>query len=102
MPSAAEVLATLPIDAARSQKLLQILLRESVLVRLGDGLIFHRTALARLRELLVQRKKTRGARFKVPEFKELTGISRKYAIPLLEYLDRTGVTQRVGDERVIL
>ena len=35
-------------------------------------------------------------------FKELTGITRKYAIPLLEYLDREHVTRRVGDERVIL
>jgi selenocysteine-specific elongation factor len=38
----------------------------------------------------------------VPAFKELTGISRKYAIPLLEYLDREHLTRRHGDERVIL
>ena len=38
----------------------------------------------------------------VAEFKELTGVSRKYAIPLLEYLDRERVTRRAGDERVIL
>jgi selenocysteine-specific elongation factor len=38
----------------------------------------------------------------VPVFKELTGITRKYAIPLLEYLDREKVTRRAGDERVIL
>jgi selenocysteine-specific elongation factor len=38
----------------------------------------------------------------VPQFKELTGITRKYAIPLLEYLDRERVTKRVGDERIIL
>ena len=44
----------------------------------------------------------RSQRFGVPVFKEWTGISRKYAIPLLEYLDRERVTRRVGDERVIL
>jgi selenocysteine-specific elongation factor len=38
----------------------------------------------------------------VPIFKELTGITRKYAIPLLEYLDRERLTRRVGEERVIL
>ena len=38
----------------------------------------------------------------VARFKELAGVSRKYAIPLLEYLDRERVTRRVGDERVIL
>jgi len=38
----------------------------------------------------------------VPVFKDLAGITRKYAIPLLEYLDRERVTRRQGDERVIL
>jgi selenocysteine-specific elongation factor len=38
----------------------------------------------------------------VARFKDLTGVTRKYAIPLLEYLDREHVTRRVGDERVIL
>lgn len=102
VPAASEVLAGTTLDSARSHKLLQILLREGTLVKIGDGLIFHRNALAKVRELLAQRKRTRGPRMKVPEFKEMTGISRKYAIPLLEYLDRSGVTQRVGDERVIL
>jgi selenocysteine-specific elongation factor len=44
----------------------------------------------------------RPARFSVPEFKQWTGISRKYAIPLLEYLDRARVTRREGDQRLIL
>ena len=102
VPAASDVLASTALDAARSHKLLGLLLREGVLVKIGDGLIFHRNALATVRELLAQRKRTRGPRMKVPEFKEMTGVSRKYAIPLLEYLDRSGVTQRVGDERVIL
>jgi selenocysteine-specific elongation factor len=38
----------------------------------------------------------------VGTFKELTGVSRKYAIPLLEYLDRQNVTRRVGETRIIL
>jgi selenocysteine-specific elongation factor len=102
VPAADEVLAGVALDSQRAQKLLQILLRENVLIKLGDGLIFHHTALAKLRQLVAARKKTKGPRFKVPEFKELAGVSRKYAIPLLEYLDRNGVTQRMGDERVIL
>ena len=55
--------------------------------------------MASLRSLLAQRK---GQRFSVPEFKDWTGISRKYAIPLLEYLDREHVTQRRGEQRLIL
>ena len=43
-----------------------------------------------------------GTRFNVGTFKDWTGISRKYAIPLLEYLDRERVTRREGDERVVL
>ena len=44
----------------------------------------------------------KGAKLSVPTFKEHTGISRKYAIPLLEYLDRERITRREGDVRVVL
>jgi selenocysteine-specific elongation factor len=55
-----------------------------------------------LRERLAQYRKERGPRLPIGAFKELTGVSRKYAIPLLEYLDREHLTRRFGDERVIL
>jgi len=102
VPSVKEVLAQLKIEAARAEKLLQILLREKVLVRVSAELIFHRDALSVLTGLLAQYKKSKGDRIGVPAFKELTGITRKYAIPLLEYLDRQRQTRRAGDERVIL
>jgi selenocysteine-specific elongation factor len=72
------------------------------LVRVSADLIFHRDALNVLSGLLAQYKKSKGDRIGVPAFKELTGITRKYAIPLLEYLDRQRLTRRAGDERVIL
>jgi len=96
------VLATLSVEAKRSEKLLQLLLREKALHRVTSDLIFHREALAELRAKLATYKKAKGERISVPAFKDLTGISRKYAIPLLEYLDRERVTRRQGDERVIL
>ncbi len=102
VPSVKEVLAKLPVEAKRAEKLLQILLREKSLVRVTPELIFHRQALAQLKEQLSAFKKTQGDRISVPVFKEMTGITRKYAIPLLEYLDRERVTRRAGDERVIL
>ena len=102
VPAVREVLSKLPVEAKRAEKILQILLREKSLVRVTPELIFHRDALARLRERLSTYKKTKGERISVPVFKELTGITRKYAIPLLEYLDRERVTRRAGDERVIL
>ncbi len=102
VPAVKEVLSGLPVEAKRAETILQILLREKVLVRVTLELIFHRDALAQLRERLASYKKTKGDRISVPAFKDLTGITRKYAIPLLEYLDRGRVTRRAGDERVIL
>jgi len=102
VPSAKEVLATLSVEARRSEKLLQLLLREKALHRVTPELIFHREALAELRVKLAAYKKAKGERISIPAFKDLTGITRKYAIPLLEYLDRERVTRRQGDERVIL
>jgi selenocysteine-specific elongation factor len=52
-----------------------------------------------LRQTLATRK---GVRFSVADFKDWTGVSRKYAIPLLEYLDREHLTRRDGDARVVL
>lgn len=102
VPAVKEVLGTLPVEAQRAEKILQMLLRDKNLVRITPELIFHRDALAHLKQRLFTYKKTKGERISVPIFKELTGISRKYAIPLLEYLDRERVTRRAGDERVIL
>ncbi len=102
VPSVKEVLSKLPVEPKRAEKILQILLRDKVLVRVTPELIFHRDALAQLRDRLSVFKKNKGERISVPIFKELTGITRKYAIPLLEYLDRERVTRRAGDERVIL
>jgi len=102
VPSVKEVLATLSVEARRSEKLLQLLLREKALHRVTPDLIFHRQALTELRAKLAGFKKAKGERISVPAFKDLTGITRKYAIPLLEYLDRERLTRRQGDERVIL
>jgi selenocysteine-specific elongation factor len=101
VPSPPEVLAKLRIDRLRAEKLLQILLREKVLCKVTEDLIFHRSALRRLKDLLARRK-AQSNRINVASFKEITGLTRKYAIPLLEYLDRERVTRREGDERVIL
>ncbi len=102
VPSAKEVLSQLTIDRGNAEKILQILLREKVLVRVSVELVFHEEALRQLLLLLVAYKKSNGERIGVPSFKLLTGVTRKYAIPLLEYLDRQRVTRRAGDERVIL
>lgn len=101
VPALKEVLAGLPIDRLRSQKIVTLLLREGSLVKVSDDLVFHRSALESLRHRIVAQKST-APKMDVAHFKDLTGVSRKYAIPLLEYLDRERVTRRVGDVREIL
>src|SRR5213078_498878 len=90
VPAMAEVLAKSGVETARARSLLQILLREKRLVRVSEELVFHQGALEKLRRMLDER---RGKRFGVAEFKEWTGVSRKYAIPLLEFLDREKITR---------
>ena len=101
VPALKDVLAGLKIDGARAQKIVTLLLRDKVLIKVSEELVFHRSALDNLRQRMLMQK-TKSAKIDVPQFKELTGVSRKYAIPLLEYLDRERVTRRVGNYRVIL
>ena len=70
-------------------------------MKISEDLVFHRDSLEDLRKRLLS-EKAKSPKIDVARFKDLAGVSRKYAIPLLEYLDRERVTQRVGDERVIL
>jgi len=101
VPALHQVIAGLKIDKVRAQKIVTLLLRETLLIKVSDELVFHRTALLELRRQ-VAAYKAKSATIDVARFKELTGVSRKYAIPLLEYLDRERVTRRVGDAREIL
>ncbi len=100
-PALREVLAGLKIGQDEAHKIVTLLLREKVLVKLSDELLFHRSALDEVRRRLLELK-SQSAKIDVPQFKEHFGISRKFAIPLLEYLDREHVTRRVGDTRIIL
>jgi selenocysteine-specific elongation factor len=97
-PALDDVLGKAGIEPVRARTLLQMLLRRGTLVKIGD-MVFHRESLATLRGKLTPHK---GRRLSVLQFKELAGVSRKYAIPLLEYLDRERVTRREGDERLVL
>ena len=79
---------------------LQILIDEGALLRLKDNIIYHRHALSEaenlLREHLSQNNEITAA-----EFRDLLGITRKHAIPLLEYFDTARITLRVEDKRVL-
>jgi selenocysteine-specific elongation factor len=101
VPALHEVLAGLKVDKARAQKIVTLLLRDKILIKISDELVFHRSTLEELRRQIAAQK-AKSPTIDVATFKEMTGVTRKYAIPLLEYLDRERVTKRVGDARQIL
>lgn len=101
VPFLNDVLAGLKVDKIRAQKLVTLLLRDKVLVKISEDLVFHQNALADLKRKVSALKAT-TPKLDVAQFKDLAGVSRKYAIPLLEYLDRERVTRRAGDTREIL
>jgi selenocysteine-specific elongation factor len=98
-PDAAAVVAAANVPAAVADRVAALLLRQKTLVKL-DTLLFHADALSQLKADV--RGLNRNARVDVSAFKERYGITRKFAIPLLEYLDRERVTRRVGDARIVL
>ncbi len=98
-PDAAALAQEAGVPAAKLENLLARLAREQKLVRL-DGLPFHPARLERLREEISALGP--GTAIDVAAFKARYGVSRKYAIPLLEWLDRVRVTRRVGNSRVVL
>jgi selenocysteine-specific elongation factor len=101
VPALQEVIAGLKVDKARAQKIVTLLLREKILIKVSEELVFHRSALDELRRQIAAWR-VKSPKIDVSQFKELTGVTRKYAIPLLEYLDREHVTRRIEDAREIL
>ncbi|HVD92281.1 MAG TPA: selenocysteine-specific translation elongation factor [Vicinamibacterales bacterium] len=97
--AAAAASASVPMPVA--ERVFKLLLRQKTLVKV-DTLVFHAQALERLKQEVVALKGKGPGKVDVAGFKERYGISRKYAIPLLEWLDRERITRRVGDARVIL
>jgi selenocysteine-specific elongation factor len=89
------------VPVAVADRVSKVLLRQKTLVKL-DTLLFHAEALDGLKREITALKAKPGARVDVAGFKERYGISRKYAIPLLEWLDRERVTKRVGETRTVL
>jgi selenocysteine-specific elongation factor len=93
-----------PAQRVQARKLLQLLLEEKKLVRIQGDMFMHSHVIATLKTKLhayaAQHEPDRL--IDVPAFKDLAGVSRKYAIPLLEFFDREQVTRRAGDKRLIL
>jgi selenocysteine-specific elongation factor len=73
---------------------------EGVLVRVQDDLLYHRESIEKIKKTLAGHLNEKGE-ISASGFRDLLGITRKHAIPLLEHLDSTRFTMRVGDNRVL-
>jgi len=101
VPGVDEVIRELGLDRQRARRIAQLLIEERAIVKIAEDVFVDAAILAKLVDD-VRGLKAVNPRLGVREFKDLTGLSRKFAVPLLEYLDAQRVTRRAGDERVIL
>ncbi len=99
--SLADVAARHRKDPKLLARIERLLINEGTLTRVAEGMVFHAEVLEELKSA-VRREKQKNDLVDVAFFKQLVGVTRKYAIPLLEWLDRERVTRRVGKERVVL
>jgi len=99
-PSTKDVLARFPDKKGEASNILTVLLNDKILVKVNEDMHFHSKAMEELRKryrtLLTEEGKSSPA-----SFRDLTGLSRKYIIPLIEYFDKTKLTMRIGDHRVL-
>jgi selenocysteine-specific elongation factor len=102
-PAAAALAAQTGVPPSVAERVLHQLVKERRLVRLGD-LAFHPEPLERLKTDIKAMRTGHATAvvIDVTAFKERYGLSRKFAIPLLEWLDRERVTRRVGEQRQVL
>ena len=99
-PSTTELVQRFNVSETEMRRIVTLLQRNKTIVRMGsDDLFIHSTALKQLADQLAP---LRGSLIDIARFKQFTGLSRKYAIPLLEYLDRQRVTRKQGDQRLVV
>lgn len=99
-PTVREILERFPDRKKEIVNLIQVMTREGELLRINEDLNFHRDAMERLREDYREFLIKEG-RATPTSFKELTGLTRKFIIPLMEYFDMTKLTVRTGDCRIL-
>jgi selenocysteine-specific elongation factor len=99
-PTAREVATMFPDRKKEVASLEQLMLREGEIVRISEDLNFHKDVLAKLRENYKQML-IKDGEATPSSVRELTGLSRKFIIPLMEYFDSTKLTMRAGDKRIL-
>ena len=98
-PGWPELVKQMGIDESQAQEVREFLFRQGTLIKITDELYFHATVFDQIKKLIknyLQEKKE----ISIGEARDLLNTSRKYVLPLFEYLDREHLTLRVGDKRV--
>jgi selenocysteine-specific elongation factor len=88
------------IKEGGGRDLLEMMVKDGMLIKVKEDLFFHKEAIEELKGRLVDFIKEKGE-IATPELKNLTGVSRKYTIPLIEYFDKIQLTVRIGDKRIL-
>ncbi|HHY37508.1 MAG TPA: selenocysteine-specific translation elongation factor [Clostridia bacterium] len=99
-PSISEAIAKAGVDPRTGREIAAMLEKDGVIVRVQGDMAFHSSWVAEAARRLVDYL-SRNKTITVAQFKDLTGTTRKYALPLLSYFDTTRLTRRVGDVRVL-
>jgi selenocysteine-specific elongation factor len=99
-PSSKELADEWSADEKEVQEVLEHLAHKGVLIKIRSGMYFHREGIEHLKGKLVDHFK-RSRELTTPQFKEITGVSRKFTIPLIEYFDQIRFTLRLGDKRIL-
>jgi len=97
-PYFTELKKSFDIETSLAKDVLMLLMDEGMIVKAKEDLYFDAQAVKDLQKRLVDFLKNHGE-ISTPQFKEMTGVSRKYLIPLIEYFDAQNVTIRIGDIR---
>ena len=93
-----EIVKNFDINPGAAKDILLFLVKENHIIKATEELYFHTEAIAKLKDRLVDFLMSEDE-MTTPQFKEMTGVSRKYLIPLIEYFDSINVTIRIGDIR---
>ena len=100
-PTISDLQHSIEADPDEVRRIFFWMIKERILIKLSEDLAYHQATLENMKKQMKSRLSP-GAKFGVAEFKELFDLTRKHAIPLLEYLDREKFTRRLGNERILL
>lgn len=99
-PSLSDVMTRFKDQKVKAQNIVRLMIKDGELIKINEELCFARTALDKLREDS-ELQLVRDGQATPATFKDLTGLSRKYIIPLMEYFDASKLTVRVEDHRIL-